>query len=120
MGRDTIHSIVEFEVQGKQRGFRNDSYAQLIACRKDGLSLTETLANVRAGDTLSFMHLMYGLAVSYQESKSRVIDFTANDMEDWLKEIGPEKMREYITAVFKTPEQPKNSESPKETGVTVP
>ena len=118
MERNEIHGVVEFEVQGKQRGFRNDNYALLIASRKDGCSLTEMMDRVKTGDTLTFMNLMFGLASSYQSSRSKAVDFTANDMEHWLKELGSEKVGEYITEVFQVPEQPKNSESPEETGVT--
>ena len=112
-----IHGVVEFEIDGKKRGLRNDQYALLIACRKEGGSFQDMLDRVNANDTLSFVHLLYGLAVSYAESKNQRIDFTVNDVGSWIEKVGPAKMREYLTELFKTPEVPKNSLSPQETGV---
>lgn len=119
MARIEIHSVVTFTIQGKERGFRNDKYALLIASRKDGCSLNEMAQRAEAGDNLTIMNLMYALSASYHESRNMAMDFTVNDMPDWLDELGPEKVRDLILEVFKVPEQPKNSESPKETGVTV-
>ena len=119
MSRDKIHSVVEFEIQGKQRGFRNDNYALLVASRKDGCLMSEILNRVNENDSLAFMHLMYGLAVSYHEFYSRTVDFRVNDMDEWISELGPDKVRELFISLFRKPEQPKNSESPKETGIPV-
>lgn len=112
-----IHGVVEFDVQGKKRGFRNDQYGLLIAVRKDGGNYKDLMDRVEKGDTLAFVHLMYGLAASYCEARSLKVDFTVNDMGDWLTEIGSEKMREYFQQLFRVPEVPKNSPSPQETGV---
>lgn len=112
-----IHGVVEFEIKGKKRGFRNDQYGLLLAVRKDGGHYQDLMDRVEQGDTLAFINLMYGMAASYCEAKSLKVDFTVNDMGDWLSELGAEKMREYFQQLFKTPEVPKNSLSPQETGV---
>jgi hypothetical protein len=114
-----IESVIEFEVNGKKRGFRNDHYALLIACRKDGGGLSDLLERVEQKDTLAFMNLLYGLSVSWCESKGRPVDFIINDMHEWINHVGADQMAEYVKQLFKSPEPPKNSKSPQETGIAV-
>lgn len=100
-----MHGIIEFEVGGKKRGLKFGQYGLLIASRKDECSLSEFFTRVLVDkETLSFINLLYGCAVSYAESKGKKVDFTPEDMNAWINELGVERMTEYIQEGLKAPE----------------
>lgn len=100
-----MHGIIEFEVQGKQRGLKFSHYGLLIAARKDDCKISEFFNRVLVEkEVLSYMYLLYGCAVAYTESKGRKVDFTVEDMNDWIAEIGVDRMKDYIQEGLKAPE----------------
>lgn len=100
-----MHGIIEFEISGKKRGLKFGQYALLLASRKDECSLSQFFTRVLVDkETLSFIHLLYGAAVSWCESKNKKIDFTVEDISEWINELGVERMTEYINEGLKAPE----------------
>lgn len=100
-----VHGVIEFEIDGKKRGLKFDQYGLMVAARKDDCSLSEFFTRVLTEkDPLSFVHLMYGTAVAYNESKGRRLDFTVDDMYSWIEQVGAERMSEYIKEGLSAPE----------------
>lgn len=120
-----MKGIFEFKIGDVERGFKFGTYAFAIACDKDKCNLTEL--QIRCGlskkngekievNLLSLLRLFYGAAVHYAEHKKQKIDFSEADVSDWTDELGLEKVQE-ILALGLSSYQPKNSSSPKETGI---
>ena len=109
---------MEFEVFGKKRGFKLGTYTFKLINEVTG---TKTIQDVfdrfkenDEGYTCSFY---YCCAKHYSLSNKQQVDFTEVDVADWLDELGPDKVREITTELFKV-YLSKNQIAPQETGQT--
>ena len=104
------------EVDGKTVGFRFNMLAFGKACELEGCDLTQLYSRlgIYGGDTnlLALNHFFFAAAINYAEGKNLPIDFTKQDVSDWLDIYGIEKSMEMMTDAFKSP-QIKNAEAPK-------
>jgi hypothetical protein len=112
-----MKGVFEFELDGKQVGFKLGTMALAIAEEKEGKSLKELLESLTSKDvkTITILNIFYGAAVQYADHKRKPIDFTLSDISDWCEEIGFEKL---ITVITEGLAQyvPKNLTSLAETG----
>lgn len=120
-----MKGIFEFEIGEPKKtiGFKFGTMALGVTQRKEGKSLKvilETLAKGKA-DALMLVHLLYGAAVQYADSRNIEPDFSVSDVSDWCEEIGFEAMQKVISEGLNQ-YNPKNSNSPEkktETGETI-
>lgn len=101
---------VEFEIEGKKRGFRLGTYAISVAQNKYGASSIEELFRKMGigsangvGDTHAVLCLFYGAAVHYYEHKfgDHEKDFVIADVSDWMDEIGIERTTEIFSELLR-------------------
>jgi hypothetical protein len=110
-----MKGIFEFEVGEPKKtvGFKFGMMALGIAEQKNGKSIKEILETMKAGkaDILMLLHVMYGAACQYAENKKTPVDFSCDDVSDWIEEIGIEEMqRVLVDGLYQY--VPKNSKSP--------
>jgi len=97
------------EVDGKTVGFRFNMLAFAKTCELEGCDLTELY--VRLGlekgentNLISLNNFFFAAAINYAEGKNLPIDFTKQDVSDWLDIYGIEKSMEMMTEAFKSPQ----------------
>jgi hypothetical protein len=108
--------IFELEINGKKRGFKFGTWAIAIACEMHGKPQSELYKDLGWGsnqevDLKALMHMFYGAAVHYCDSKQIKVDFTPADVSDWLDEVGLEKTMEMFVAGFQSHESKKKETS---------
>jgi hypothetical protein len=118
-----MKGIFEFTLEdGRAVGFKFGTYAMAVACDKDKCALDTFFTRIGLGGgkkreirTLSLLHLWYGAAVNYYEHIDKEVNFTASHVDDWISEIGYEKMMETYQKAL-TQYVPKNSTAPEMAG----
>jgi hypothetical protein len=125
-----MKGIFEFEIEGKKRGFKFGTYAFAVACDQDKSVLSDLLKKIgvpyevdgeKRADPVNIMSLLnvfYGAAVHYAKHKKQGVDFTPDEVSDWLDELGLEKVNGYLQEGLNQ-YSPKNSTSLAEKGETV-
>ncbi len=66
-------------------------------------------------DLVTINNFFYAAAINYTEGKGLPVDFTAQDVSDWLDENGLDKTMQMMKEAIQTPEI-KNQAAPSETG----
>lgn len=119
-----IKKVFEIEIDGVQRGFRFNMLSIGKACRLENCDVSELISRVvgevkddvvvRAPDLQAMVNFFFAGAVNYCEGKGIKVDFTAQDVCDWLEHIGLEKTKELLYENLKV--SSKNMEAPIEAG----
>lgn len=112
-----MKGVFEFDVSGRKVGFKFGTMALAVAEKKEGKSLKQVFESLSEGKVgvMLMLHLFYGAAVQYADSKKQEVDFSVSDVSDWIDEIGIESATEMISQGF-SQYVPKNSPSPAKTG----
>lgn len=115
-----VKKIFEMEVDGKTVGFRFNMLCMAKACKIIGCSMDELFQKMGMVkgyemDLEAAMNFFYAAAINYNEGKKKEIDFTVQDVSDWIDYFGLAKMSEMIKESFEAPEI-KNQTAPKESG----
>lgn len=128
--KSMVKGIFDFEIGGKKRGFKFGTYAMAIACRAENCKVGELLKKIglttevkegeeRSGniDLMALLNFYHAAAVAHAEHNKQPVDFTVQDVSDWLDELGEEKMAK-ITTEGLTQYEPKNERAPETPGAT--
>ncbi len=110
----------EMEIDGKTVGFRFNMLASgkacnILKCSMDELFFKLGLVKGSTMDLEAALYFFFAAAQNYSESKGQVIDYTAQDVSDWLGHFGLEKSMTMMQEAFNAPEI-KNQTAPKESG----
>lgn len=93
---------MEFEVFGKQRGFRLGTYTFKLINEETGTKTIQDVFNrfkeSDEGFTLSFY---FCCAKHWALSRKEEVDFNEVEVADWLDELGMGKVAEITTELFK-------------------
>lgn len=109
-----VRNTYETELNGKKIGFKCGTLAIAIACREAKVKSTDELFKLMAeGDMVVALALFYGSASQYAISKKMPIDFTMDDVSDWLEELGEEESTKITTSMLES-FIPKNLTAPQE------
>lgn len=92
--------IVEIEVSGKKRGFKFGMLAIGLMMQRREITFPEFLDKLGKTDILFTIDLLHAAAESWHKSKNLPVDFTAEDVADWMDEIGMVKAFSIINNAF--------------------
>jgi hypothetical protein len=93
---------MEFEVLGKQRGFKLGTYTFKLINQLAGTKTIEEVFDRMKNNDIDFnLTFYFCCAKHYAMSNKQTIDFQEVDVSDWLDELGQQKMSEITTELFK-------------------
>lgn len=93
---------MEFEVFGKQRGFKLGTYTFKLINQLTGTKTVEEVINkLKENDEGFTCSFYFCCAKHYALSNKQEIDFQEVDVADWLDELGIERVMEITTELFK-------------------
>jgi hypothetical protein len=93
---------MEFEVFGKQRGFKLGTYTFKLINQATGTkTVEEVFAKLKEHDEGFTCTFYYCCAKHHALSNKSEVDFEEVDVADWLDELGTDKVREITTELFK-------------------
>ena len=93
---------MEFEVFGKQRGFKLGTYTFKLINQIAGTKTIEDVFERMKSNDIDFnLTFYFCCAKHYAMSNKQPIDFLEVDVSDWLDELGQAKMTEITTELFK-------------------
>src|SRR6187401_2780438 len=94
--------MIEFEIEGKTRGFKFGTYTFNIINKLVGTKTTEEVFEKLKEGTVEFTAAFYlACAQHYCMSKKVPIDFEEVDVIDWLDELGFERTQNITTDLLK-------------------
>lgn len=94
---------VEFEIDGKQRGFRFGTFAIKVISGLTGISdVHEIFRRIQNQDLDVLLKFYYGCAVHFAEHKKQEVNFNEADVSDWCDELGLDKVNEMTLKLIKT------------------
>lgn len=107
-----MKGIHEFEFEGKTRGFLFNFVTLGILEERENTPIDDIIQRFSKGSkspklklVLSFFH---AAAINYADEKGRQIDFTLNDVSEWVQFIGFDKATGLMSNALKST-TPKNS-----------
>jgi hypothetical protein len=108
--------IVDFEINGKKRGFKFGTLAVRMIMELRGLnSINDLIIRMsNAADIPFTLDILYCAAKSWCMAKKVEIDFTQEDVADWMDEIGLDEATSIINKAF-TQYSPPTKQSKKKT-----
>lgn len=122
-----VQKIFEIEIEGKTVGFRFNMLAIGKACKLESCDVTELFSRitgevesdeqgnvvkvVRQPDIEAVLNFFFAAAVNYTEGNKQKVDFTAQDVSDWLDFLGLETAMRMIRENLTTTKS-KNMEAP--------
>jgi hypothetical protein len=93
---------MEFEVFGKQRGFKLGTYTFKLINQATGTkTVEEVFARLNEKDESYTLSFYFCCAKHHELSNKKPVDFEEIDVADWLDELGAEKVKEITTELFK-------------------
>lgn len=126
-----MQKVFEVEIEGVKRGFRFNMLAIGKACRIEQCDINELfnrvigeyeydalgnrIAVIRHPDVESMINFFHAAAINYHEGKSQEVNFTVQDVSDWLDHLGLERTSKMMAEALKTAKS-KNQEAPIESG----
>jgi len=117
-----MQKVFEVEIEGVKRGFRFNMLALGKACRIEQCDINELFNRLlgskednRQPDIVSMMNFFHAAAINYAEGNKQEVDFTAQDVSDWLDHFGLTQTMEMMTEGLKTAKS-KNQEAPIDSG----
>lgn len=94
--------MIEFEIEGKTRGFKFGTYTFNLINKLAGTKSTEEVFEKLKEGTVEFTAAFYlACAQHYCMSKKIEIDFQEVDVIDWLDELGFERTQNITTDLLK-------------------
>lgn len=94
--------MVEFEVFGKQRGFKLGTYTFKLINQITGTkTIQDVFDRLQEKDEGFGASFYFCCAKHYALSNKKEIDFEEVDVADWLDELGFDKVREITTELLK-------------------
>jgi hypothetical protein len=110
-----VKKIFEMEVEGAKRGFRFGMWTNGKACELEKCTIDELFERLGiTGGSPSIMTLtnwFFAAAICYANGNKSEVDFTSQDVSDWIDFYGLEKSMKMMTEAFSTPDI-KNNEAP--------
>lgn len=102
--------IFEFDIDGVERGFNFNFKAFSYMEEATGFALDEIIEKLtgKGAKVDLLIKFFHSGARNYAEAKGAQIDFTENDVSDWISDIGLPKAFEMINAAVGA-KTPKNS-----------
>jgi hypothetical protein len=102
--------IVEFDVKGVKRGFKFGTSTVGMVMEMRGIkTLIDFITAMSDPGNIPFvLDLLYCSAVSYARASKKEVDFTKDDVADWIDEIGVDESFAMINRAF-TQYTPKES-----------
>lgn len=93
---------MEFEVFGKQRGFKLGTYTFKMINQMAGTkTIEEVFERLKSGGMDFASTFYFCCAKHYAMSNKTPIDFEEVDVADWLDELGPQRASEITVELFK-------------------
>jgi hypothetical protein len=93
---------MEFEVLGKQRGFKLGPYTFKLINQLTGTkTIEEVFDRMKTGEYDFALSFYFCCAKHYAMSNKLPIDFEEVHVADWIEELGTEKMGEITKELFK-------------------
>jgi len=114
-----MRGVFEFEIEGKKRGFHFNFMAFGVLEEMTGLDLDELISKLsgRGAKVKLLSQFFFAGAKNYCDSRGQEVDFTINDVSDWVTEIGFDKAFQLIAEALGT-KTPKNSKPhPEKVGI---
>jgi hypothetical protein len=115
-----LSKTFEFPVGDKTVGFRFNMLSHGKACRLENCRIDQLFERIGLSenkegiDLVSICNFFYAAAINYTEGKGLKVDYTVQDVSDWLEHNGIDKTMEIMRSAMQTPEI-KNQEAPSET-----
>lgn len=92
----------EFEVFGKQRGFKLGTYTfKLINQAAGTKTIEDVFERLKEGSTDFACTFYFCCAKAYALTNKQPVDFQEWDVADWVDELGHARMSEITTDLFK-------------------
>ena len=117
-----MQKVFEVDVDGVKRGFRFNMLAFGKACRIEKCDITELFDRMignkeenRQPDIVAMLSFFFAAAENYTEGKGQKVDYTQQDVSDWLDTVGLAKAMDMMQEGLKTVKS-KNQEAPIESG----
>lgn len=94
--------MIEFEIEGKTRGFKFGTYTFNLINKLAGTKTTEEVFERLKEGSVEFTASFYmACATHYAMSKKLEIDFQEVDVIDWLDELGFDRTQSITTDLLK-------------------
>lgn len=94
---------VEFEIDGKKRGFRFGTYAIKTITKTTGIKdIHEIFKRIEKEDIEILLAFFYACAVHYSHHKQEKEDYNEANVSDWIDELGLEKIKEFTLQLLES------------------
>jgi hypothetical protein len=95
--------MIEFKIGDRERGLSFGMNTIKIITDLTGIKpLEEIFGKLKDQDLTFVMTFFYACALHYAKSKKQDIDFTEFDTNEWMDELGLERVKEMIGQLFQT------------------
>jgi hypothetical protein len=101
--------IFEIEVDGVKRGFKTGTLASAYFCAEEGVKLKSMTESLQDPSPMTVINMGYAAARAFNESKKLPVDFTKDDVSDWIDSYG---LIEFLNKIFESMKAYEEKESP--------
>lgn len=109
-----MHSkgLVKITVDGKDRFLKFGTLQGAIFCELEGIRIIDMQARLMDQKPFTIINFVFSGASAYSRLNKEPIDYTPDDVSEWLDQINQEELLNLITASMTTYEEKKSDPKP--------